>query len=782
MAFVDQIYKKLNELYGQGETELFQLEFPARLPDKGTYFYEGSDGQDAQQLKPQTITEAEFQLADDMLPLSHIIGGPNGQKVSTAYTAVLNQLVPSSSADSLLNKSLVPDQKIITHWLEELVDEVDPPHNDILHGVPSDFQKHTPTQQTTKIKVNRIQLKAEGEEGDKKSMMSRIDLYQKLLDVYESERFRWAEFKVNSRPTDYTKRDAVDKYDRMLAYFAPIVDARLEALWAVVLIRGQYHRVRRYIGFMDVESSSEILLKAKENLRSSVMRSLDDTEDIYPVYFSPASWAQYLSTSFQPEDLLTSPENTREKLITKEAERERMIRRRNALQDCPSESNLAKLEKAQQEAKKAYDGAFSDLQDTYTSNVMTALNIIIDTYTKGMRNKTEALKALKVDEVNAVLKTVAPEFTFIDQAALEKFKGMQDSLVKSQSKLDDKSDAYSRAQLQVAQARSEDHKMEIRLVSDRIDGLTTEINYLRKVLKGAENPFSVPINVPQDGNADLVSKGANAMPEKQPLPAKPSPPAQDFATGNASIWQEVAVSATKSTETNSTYQSTSVSHSSSGVNFFFGSSSSSESSAASSANKHLDASNSSMELAFRVMKVTINRPWMNAGLLAQTKEFFHANAAKISTSAPSEVIAALTGKDTEKLNQAQKAMIPAWTKSFLIVKDLHVILSTENDLHDSAASDVQKSMESGGGFLCFGTHRSEQSSEHSASASVTQEGKRLSIKIPAPQIIGWVSQICPKDESLEIYNGLTDNERTDLAIPKEAPHSDPKPKPLPEED
>ncbi|KAJ5171289.1 uncharacterized protein N7500_004072 [Penicillium coprophilum] len=171
----------------------------SRLLGKGTYVYEGSNSQDIQQLKRQTITEPEFQLADDMLPLSHIIGGPNGQK--------------------------------------------------------------------------------------------------KLLDVYESERFRWAVFKVNSRPTDYTKRDAVDKYDRMLAYFAPIVDARLEALWAVVLIRGQYHRVCRYIGFMDVESSSEILLKAKENLRLSVMRSLDDTEDIYPVYFSPASWAQYRSTS-----------------------------------------------------------------------------------------------------------------------------------------------------------------------------------------------------------------------------------------------------------------------------------------------------------------------------------------------------------------------------------------------------------------------------------------------------------------------------------------------------
>jgi hypothetical protein len=50
--------------------------------DKGTYDYPGSDTINAQQIKPQTVVDAEFRLSNDMYTISNLTGGPNGAKVS----------------------------------------------------------------------------------------------------------------------------------------------------------------------------------------------------------------------------------------------------------------------------------------------------------------------------------------------------------------------------------------------------------------------------------------------------------------------------------------------------------------------------------------------------------------------------------------------------------------------------------------------------------------------------------------------------------------------------
>ena len=78
---VVQIYEQLRDLFGNGQTEIFQMEFPARLLEQGNYDYVDSDSLNAQQIKPPAVMEAEFRLTDDMFSISNIVGGPNGGKV-----------------------------------------------------------------------------------------------------------------------------------------------------------------------------------------------------------------------------------------------------------------------------------------------------------------------------------------------------------------------------------------------------------------------------------------------------------------------------------------------------------------------------------------------------------------------------------------------------------------------------------------------------------------------------------------------------------------------------
>ena len=84
-----EIYNQLNGLFGSKVSlqsfllslvdsyvrpvpqagQLFTMEYPGRILDIGNYAYKGSGGTDAQQVKPQTVVEAEFRLSDDLYNL-----------------------------------------------------------------------------------------------------------------------------------------------------------------------------------------------------------------------------------------------------------------------------------------------------------------------------------------------------------------------------------------------------------------------------------------------------------------------------------------------------------------------------------------------------------------------------------------------------------------------------------------------------------------------------------------------------------------------------------------
>lgn len=144
-------------------------------------------------------------------------------------------MVPSISATDAAGDILQTDQDKICAWLTEDVPDWTPPKQDILEDLPSQFDSHKPS-------PSKVLAPSGGGPGlltEKAITIPRVDLYQKLVDAYEAERFRWTTFKTNARPgknADATAAD-FDNFNRMLATYAPIVDSKLEALWTMVLIR-----------------------------------------------------------------------------------------------------------------------------------------------------------------------------------------------------------------------------------------------------------------------------------------------------------------------------------------------------------------------------------------------------------------------------------------------------------------------------------------------------------------------------------------------------------------
>ncbi|KAJ4132315.1 hypothetical protein NW754_015130 [Fusarium falciforme] len=155
------------------------------------------------------------------------------------------------------------------------------------------------------------------------------------------------------------------------------------------------------------------------------------------------------------------------------------------------------------------------------------------------------------------------------------------------------------------------------------------------------------------------------------------------------------------------------------------------------------------------MKVTIDRPWFNAQLLGQTEEFMHFNAAKISAGKPQEVHDKLDKGET--VNGAN-CLLPSWASAFIVVKDVHIVMSKASKFDASEINDMQSSSSSGGGFLCFSASKSSSSSDHREAFSMRNTESDISIRIPAPQILGWISQLAPEDLSKQDYVPFDANE------------------------
>ena len=92
----------------------------------------------------------------------------------------------------------------------------DPPDVDLLQAIPRQYADAKPDSlEVAKVNPNvtymeptKAMVVHDGNIVQQDNLMSafrevpRIDLYQKLLDAYEAQRFRWAEFKRLSRPKE----------------------------------------------------------------------------------------------------------------------------------------------------------------------------------------------------------------------------------------------------------------------------------------------------------------------------------------------------------------------------------------------------------------------------------------------------------------------------------------------------------------------------------------------------------------------------------------------------
>ena len=630
--FLEVIVNSLKQVFAPTTGQCFAFQFPARFLQKDLYAWDTSAaGIYGQFVKPVAVNESEFRLVDQLYNVGEVVGAPNGQNLSICYEQVLNNLVPGHENDSRI---IAKQQEQIRRWLMKEV----PAAGWVKNLIESQHNRSV----TLSAAVGSTLTSPDGEPVPQFAVanrlsedgkVNRMELAEALMEEYLSAKQVWELERDTMIKKARAKNENMEDITRKLAHITAIREAQLAAKHADAVVRGYSRTIRQYLGYMDIKSPSEMLQDAKDALREAATSSFDGAMNIYPVQMMPIDWFQSLSTSFTMEDLTSKPEVIYQQIDIKSKLLDLLQSRLAALQFSPK-NDLKALKLAVEQAQSEYSKCQSNLQTTYSSNVLSLAQSFVSA-----ANEFQF----------SVFVTQARLFGIAESA----FNGIEDSMKKATAAHDavnSTSRAYSQALSAVTLAEATDTSQETTSITLQIDAVRKEITELTTRVQ--------------------VMRASPAAPENTPkLADVPFFPPHPSGTAGGSRWQEI----TLTHETSNIYRAsiTQVSSvSGSDVSFFWGSKKQTSTSFAG------DLASSSSEsfkvdIGFRATMVTVDRGgWFQPQFFKQSSGFCHIDK-KIFASKWPEGINSM--EDFRDATQAQweelnKGLFPAYPVGFIICK------------------------------------------------------------------------------------------------------------------
>ncbi|KAJ4032439.1 hypothetical protein NW756_008817 [Fusarium oxysporum] len=447
---------------------------------------------------------------------------------------------------------------------------------------------------------------------------------------------------------------------------------------------------------------NEALQQARENMRSCVTRNTDDTEDIYPVNLVPSDWAKSLSDPSQ-QDNTGGTHSDLQGAITRCS---LLQARRDSLM---AVDGLEPLRKAVENARTALSATEAEMVNGYTDSVVSCIKLYFAQTCSAMQDSVAAIKALNDKnkmELNASLQKYQEAPLNDDQWKC--LVALQLKHVQNLNHLAKASDALSRAQMAASQATSSDGSIQLRIINDQIASLTTDIERYQKMV--------------QEASSQNFEKIVSALP------------------GNASTpgWETLTIDSQTSKPAESRLSCTSSSNLAWSANILSFSDSSRTSLSSSDRDNNLSTENTDVEVVFSATKVAIDRPWFNAKVLEKSSDLAGQNAGEISASNAEDVRNMFTSGSVIDITDCQ---LSSWTTSFLIVQNVYINLTSHTTFKRSQVHDIDSCLSSGGSLLCFRASKSDTNGDQGAGYSVQGDDKMIKVRISAPQVLGWFTQI-----------------------------------------
>ncbi|TCD66802.1 hypothetical protein EIP91_000938 [Steccherinum ochraceum] len=705
------------------------LPLPGRAADPnagGQYAWDtGSAGIYGQFIKPVVVNESEFRLTDQLYDVAEVVSGPNGVSMSQVYETVLNNLIPVFRSNGLAQQQdqirqwLLRDVKT-TAWIREIIDGQ---HTAGKISSSDDSENDGTVVAASGATVGpAFAVSNKLEDGT----ITRMELSNALMQEYlqakqawEVERDAMIEEALQLKLGSGESSAALNALTRKLAHTTAAREAQLSAKYADAVVRGYTHNVREYIGYLDIRTPAEALQDAKDSLREAAMSSMDGSLKVYPVQMTPIDWFEGLSTSFTMEDLTQDPELIVQQIRAKSTQLDVLNSQLTALR-FGSQGDPEEMRDAVASAQARLDSAQSNLALKYSSNVIAMVKTCY-TSDGALDEGQVAQLDEKGDLVGVVLDTLISDMQATSSA---------------QNSLTSASRAYSQALAGYALAQATDTRQQQEQIQIQISGITEEVNELTARYTSLNRVNSRPAAKDLDAASQV------------PLADVPTFPVANDTSGG-SRWQEIEINHEVESNTSSSDSSASASASSMHVNLWLASASTSSSESQAKSKSEARTYKNNVTIGFRATLVTVDRGgWFQPQFFKQSGSFYHVDPSISWSKWPAGV-----KNVTELKEQPQRvfdalnanSLLPSFPVGYILCKDITIKISESASATDTAKSNARKEASASGGILCFSYSSSSSSSSNSDSYSFQSCSDGFVVRIPGPQILGYIMQMTDND-------------------------------------
>lgn len=723
-ALIMQIYQKIDSLLGGGPTgQLFCMEFPARSLNYHQYEYD-TDSRTSVVSKPFTISDSEFRLVDDLFNVAPIVQGPNGNKLSIVFSELINNYVPKLKE----LHDFITDKVNIRQWLlTEITDQ-----------------------------VNGEEFKG-----------TRMELCKRLYAMYLDGKNKW-DIEKGDEYDKRKKSNDLEGFADWLSRTAMVKDQELNNLFNDAVVRGYYHEVLTFLGFLNVSSSAEALETTKQNARNSSRRSLDESMDIFPVQLQPNNWFKAMKPNLSPKDLTMAKDLVIAQYKTKQNEVNQLQSYLVQLESANvSKSDIDKVAAAVETEKAKFQEAESNLIKQYGNGAVGLVKIYLNAQSGGMLGALKKMGDTKTPVLPSKPTAATGDPLGLEKMAQETFDGILKSYIGTQEYLNS-AERLAQLRAKAVDAESHEYQAEITRTKQRIDLIQSDLRYLATLAGGVLLPENKPNTkkVPKvDANKNPVMDAGNPPKQivdevEEPLPVLPT--SQD-ETGTDGMFMDVVIDSSMDLSANTQSGISAASNSSWKVNLWIGSAGGQSSQQSATSSVENAALSGKFTLGFRVAKVTIDRGgWFNPSIFEMSRCFQRiAESMQASpNSTPGDADKILNKKtildaisDPTVLDsllrnkRGDKYMLPAFPIAFVVAKDITIRLEDSSSQDNFQKAIAEQSSSVGGGFLCFSASSASSSKSTSESSYHGVQANFTYIRIPGPQIIGWFMQMTPNDNA-----------------------------------
>ena len=639
--FLTVMRQSLAKFFSPGGNQMFALQFPGRFLQKSLYAWDtGTAGIYGQFVKPPAVVESEFRLVDQLYDAAAVVSGPNGQNLSLVYEQLLNNLIPISQDTGLAQRQskirqwLVKDVKA-AQWIRKLLEA------QYSRSQVNPVETLKPTTSSDNVSKPMFGISDKLTEDN---TITRLELSEALMEEYlnakqnwESERDMMISETLKLRLGSKESSDALDSLNRTLAHLTATREAQLASKHADAVVRGYYHTIREYLGYLDIKSSSEFLQDAKNALRESAASSFDGALKIYPVQLSPVDWFESLSTNFTMEDLTSDPDIISQQINAKSNQLD-FLNSQLALLQGAKKGDVEQLQRKVDDAQAELDNAQGALTSAYSSNIISMAQTCINAYGE-------------LDEKE--LATTAGKLKIAGAALTELTKGMQ-KVADASKKLNASARAFTQLLASKALAEATDTQQQQKQLQLQIIATRKEINELTGRYRAL------------DKTPTSTTPVVTTLPTVESIKLYP-----EQVTSGGSRWQDISLYHKFEKKDSSTLDQASASQSSVSANFWIGSYNRSSSSSSALFKSSNSAETYNVQFAFRATLITVDRGgWFQPQFFKESKSFNHINPSLSWSKWPA---GAQTVDDLKKLgdsalSELNKSLLPTFPVGYVICK------------------------------------------------------------------------------------------------------------------